>query len=170
MLTVVLPIVCVAGCGDGPTGPSATRTDKTSLSFTSDPQHYVGQGRSVTLTLETATFTPLVARSGGYVSVIVQSKNAPSTQWGFIIVAPTGSGLTPGSYTTTRFDSLSGVGMDFFGDGRGCNSATGQLVIHEIRFGAGDTLLRLRASFDHHCEGASPVLHGELTVLADPWR
>lgn len=124
----------------------------------------------MTLTLETATFTPVVARSGGYISVIVQSKNAPLTQWGFIIVAPTGSGLTPGTYTTTRFESLTGVGMDFFGDGRGCNSATGQLVIEEIRFGAGDTLLRLRASFDHHCEGASPLLHGDLTVLADPWR
>jgi hypothetical protein len=170
-VSAYVSVILTAGCDGGPTSPSAVKVKRTTLSFSSDAQHYVGQGRTLTYTLDSAVFQPLVARSGGYVSVVVRSNGDGVSVWDFIITAPTGRPLAKGSYDTTRFETTSGFGMDFFGDGRGCNQSTGHLVIHEIAFGPGaDTLQRLRASFDHHCEGASPALHGEIAVLADPWR
>ena len=170
-MSLVVSIAICYGCDGGPTGPSAERLRTTTISFTSDPQHYVGQGRSMTFTFADSVFAPVVGRSGGYVSIAFRPNGDIGWTWGMILTAPTGQVLKPGTYDTTRSETSTSHGFDFFGDGRGCNQATGRLTIYDIEFGADlETLRHLRASFEHHCEGASPALRGEVAVLADPWR
>src|SRR5262245_61386214 len=99
-------------CGGNQSAPSPSRTVRKTLSFTSDAQDFVGQGQSRTFTLQNAVFQPLVARSGGYLSVVIRP-NDSSLPWGLIVTAPTGQRLMPGSYDTTRFETATTVGLDF---------------------------------------------------------
>jgi hypothetical protein len=155
--TMCLSVALAAGCGGNPTAPLATRIGTTTITFNSDPQHYVGQGRTMSFTLDDSAFAPQVGRSGGYVSIAFRRNGDSGWTWGMIFTAPTGQILKRGTYDTTRFETSTSHGFDFFGDGRGCGSATGRLTIHDIEFGPDlETLRHLRASFEHHCEGASP--------------
>jgi hypothetical protein len=36
--------------------------------------------------------------------------------------------------------------------------------------GPGNTLDRFHATFEQHCEGASPALKGEVKIVSNPWR
>ena len=139
------------------------------LSFSSDPEDYIGAGTSQRFTLDNATFHPIVERSGGYLSVAINLTDR-RTSWGLVMIVPAGKLLAPGTYDTTPSDTPTTHGFTFFGDGRGC-SAVGRLTIREIVFGpAVQSLARLRASWEQHCNGGSPALRGEIVILADPWR
>jgi hypothetical protein len=183
LMRITLPALVVSfslampGCGSSPSSPSASPRpqnaatfQKTTLSFTSDPQDFVGQGRSRTWDLQTSVFQPIVARSGGYLSVVVRP-NGELLPWVLIVVSLFGRTLAPGSYDTRDTETSGLVALTFSGDGRGCGNGTGHIVIHEVVFGPdATTLLHFRATFEQHCQGASSALRGEIAVLADPWR
>ena len=176
----VVSIVVMVACGSNPAGPSATVPQpqsaatftSTVLSFTSDPRDFVGLGESRAYTLQNAVFQPGAGRSGRQVSVAVRPNNEPpQATWALIIIAPVGQQVTPGSYDTTNFGTSTTWALDFTGNGHGCNTATGHMVIHSVEFGPDLlTLKHLRVSFENHCENRSPALRGEVAVLADPWR
>ncbi len=173
----VLSIFLTLACAGNPEAPSpvalsaATFTAST-LSFTSDPQDFVGQGQARVYTLQNAVFLQSVGRSGGFISVAVQPKDqSPSAQWSLIIMAPTGQRITPGSYDTTRLNTNSTYGLDFVGNMHGCNDEAGHMVIHSVEVGPDlMSVKHLRVSFENHCDGRSAALRGEVAVLADPWR
>jgi len=74
-----------------------------------------------------------------------------------------GKNLAPGTYPNAErapFASLGHPGLDVEMDGRGCNTLTGNFVIHDVNFGPGSVLERLDMDFEQHCEGAAPALHG----------
>ena len=173
-LSLVLPMFA---CGSNPVAPapvtpSAATFTVSTLSFTSDPQDFVGQGQSPVYTLQNAAFLQYVARSGGFISVAVQPKDEPpSAQWSLIIMAPTGQLITPGSYDTMRLSTNSTYGLDFVGNMHGCNNEAGHMVIHSVEVGPDLMGLKhFRVSFENHCDGRSAALRGEVAVLADPWR
>jgi hypothetical protein len=153
------------------TAPAATYP-VTTVSFTSDPLDRVGQGRSMTFTLENTTFEPIVSRSGSFVQVLFRGKDSILNSWGLFVYAPGGTRVRPGTYETIRtFTDETVWGADFYGQARGCNRATGRITIHAVRFNSDATALEhLRASLETHCEGASPALRAEIAILADPWR
>jgi hypothetical protein len=150
--------------------PAATYTT-TTLSFTSDERHYVGEGRSLTLTKQNARFFAQIANQGGWLYVEIRENPGP-VAWGFHIASPGpgGSLIVPGVYNASR-DPLSGAWyFTFFGNGNGCNQETNRLVVHEFEFDrVSNTLRNFRASFEGHCEGASPAIRGEIAILAD-WQ
>ena len=43
-------------------------------------------------------------------------------------------------------------------------------MIYEIQYGPGDTIERLRATFEQHCEGAVPALRSDVTIIGNPPR
>src|SRR5262245_60949227 len=114
-LSLVVGVTVSSGCGGGPTAPVAERFQTTTIGFTSDAQHYVGQGRSMTFTFTDSAFVPLVARSGGYVSIAFRRNGDTGWTWGLILTAPTGQVLKPGTYDTTRGETPTSHGFDFFG-------------------------------------------------------
>lgn len=52
-------------------------------------------------------------------------------------------------------------GLYWRGGGRGCNTATGSIIIDTANY-RGDTLVELDLQFEQHCEGGAAALHGEI--------
>jgi len=52
--------------------------------------------------------------------------------------------------------------MQVFGDGRGCNIATGRFLVSDVTIAADGTVQTLAVDFEQHCEGAPPALFGSV--------
>jgi hypothetical protein len=52
-------------------------------------------------------------------------------------------------------------GLDWFGEGRGCNMLTGWFVVDKVTY-TGGTLSALDLRFEQHCGGNGPALHGQI--------
>ena len=75
--------------------------------------------------------------------------------WNASFGAPLGTELAPGTYTgavRTMSRDSSQPGLDVSGNGEGCNTLTGEFVIHEIEWDVG-VLYSLSASFRQRCDG-----------------
>ena len=74
--------------------------------------------------------------------------------------------LVPGNYeSASRFAFASGApGLDFYGDGRGCNTVTGRFVVKDAVYAADGSVQRLAVDFEQSCEGVGPPLLGELRI------
>lgn len=144
----------------------------TTVSYSSDAGHYVGGGRSQEFSFDNATFEPIVASNGAELLIVIRLKGS-LTQWALRVITPNRAApIGVGEYNTTGDPLMPALYFDFYGDGHGCNRATARLVIHAVEFTPDRLGLKnFRASFrDHHCEGASPAMQGEIAILADPWR
>ena len=176
----VLVFVCLLLCGCGgdgsPTSPTPGPRTRTFLSFVSEPGDYIGQGETRMYFLEDGKWNARVdlgVAEPNHVVVSVFPHNfAEGWWWTLNFSAPQGHSLKPGAYEDARRWPFAGAqpGLDFSGTGRGCNTLTGRFVIRELVVGPGNTLDRFHATFEQHCEGASPALRGEVRVLTDPWR
>ncbi|HEY3268779.1 MAG TPA: PEP-CTERM sorting domain-containing protein [Armatimonadota bacterium] len=78
--------------------------------------------------------------------------------------------LQPGTYRNAVRSVVAGPGqpgLDVSFAGRGCNQLTGQFTIEDVSFFRAPSgvlkLGNLTATFEQHCEGASPALFGALT-------
>src|SRR6267378_3096599 len=52
-------------------------------------------------------------------------------------------------------------GLDWVGEGRGCNTLTGSFTIDSVRYDL-TTLTAIDLSFEQHCEGQDPALRGTM--------
>lgn len=139
----------------------------TFLSFDSEPGDYIGQG-------ESAFFD----RNDGYFRVGQNYNNGNTisvdfydyylggdNSWSLSLAAPNNTPLIAGSYegaTRFPFQNPSQPGLDFTGNGRGCNTSTGRFNVQEITYDAYNELSRFKANFEQHCEGAEPALFGQV--------
>ena len=137
----------------------------TGFCLKSDLGDYIGGGGvysasgSANVTLQ-STSTSLIGgaltdpTSGGY--------------WDFDFASPTGALLVPGLYLQAErypFETGSAPGLSIDGNGAGCNTLTGTFSIEELaRDPTG--LTRFSATFEQHCEGATPALHGVINYQA----
>ncbi|HEY6475273.1 MAG TPA: hypothetical protein VI456_01755, partial [Polyangia bacterium] len=58
------------------------------------------------------------------------------------------------------FESPGHPGLDVSGDGRGCDTVTGQFQIQDVQWSSGGSLTSFTATFEHHCEGGAAALRG----------
>jgi hypothetical protein len=136
---------------------------QTNITLLSDLGDYVGGGGSYSYTRANAllSFTP----NNGTLRVQVRGDQT----WDGEFHLP--SALTqfqPGTYTgLTRgaFRDASVGGLDWYGEGRGCNTLTGSITVHSATYSAG-ALSALDLSFEQHCEGVAPALRGRVTWIA----
>lgn len=140
------------------------------MSYTSDPEDFVGRGRTQTFNLQTSTFQANVGRNGEYLSMVIRPITGVQPLWTMVIDAS--SPITPGTYQTARAYGSGNWFVDFSGDGRTCSRATGRIVVHAFDFNPTNLALKhFRASLEQRCEPASVVpLRAEIALLADPWR
>jgi hypothetical protein len=140
------------------------------LSFTSDPGDYIGQG--MTSSFGTANGDTLGVTAIGDDQGVEVSVNGAAGDWWFLdLAAPSGQTLAQGDYTgATRypFNAATEPGLSFFGDGRGCNQDTGSFTIQDVSFGPEGYVQQLDATFVQHCEGGDPALHGEIHIQNPP--
>jgi hypothetical protein len=124
----------------------------------SDTGDYIGSGTTYTFTQDNVQIT--ASATGGHLSVTVTGNQ----DWWFgdFVVPNSLSQLQSGYYgnlTRYPFNDPAVGGLDWFGNGRGCNTLSGWFAIDNVTYNSGNlTAIDLR--FEQHCEGWSPALYG----------
>jgi hypothetical protein len=81
--------------------------------------------------------------------------------------APPGQTLVPGVYDKAQrapFREAGRPGIDISGDGRGCNTVSGRFEVKDFAVTPAGYLQRLWIVYEHHCEGGTPALFGEVRL------
>lgn len=170
LVAVVLVITAAGGGLLGSSAATAAPVQTGSLTMTSDPGDYIGQG--LTHDYSTAagdSFDATSSSDGGFVTVAV---NAANGDWWYVqLAAPIGEALAPGTYlgaTRATFRAPGEPGLDVFGNGRGCNTLTGSFTVNAVQLGPAGYVQTLDATFEQHCEGADPALRGHVSIANPP--
>jgi len=129
------------------------------ITLKSDAGDYIGQGRTYSYTRANATLT--VSATGRRLGVNV----AGDQDWYATFDLPAAvTRLEPGTYTNmTRypFHVPANGGLDWSGEGRGCNTLAGTVTIRDVTY-VSDVLQAIDLDFEQHCEGAGPALRGQV--------
>jgi hypothetical protein len=125
----------------------------------SDAGDYIGAGRTWVYTNADTMMT--LANNG--LAITVGLRGDETWNGGFLL--PSAAGTLQAGYfkglTRTPFADAAVGGVEWSGQGRGCNTLTGWVVIDSITVTAGAmTALDLR--FEQHCEGGTAALHGKI--------
>jgi len=148
-----------------PPGSIQMPTSGTFLYLKSDPGDFVGNGAEYLFTPADSTIIEPQPGPLEFRASVVQG-TPPTHFWSVDLAGPWGQPLAVGSYPLAmRTTSRTGTapGLDVGGDGRGCNTLTGQFDVTELSYANGD-LVRLDATFEQHCEGAGPALYGRIRI------
>ncbi|MFO1394010.1 MAG: hypothetical protein U1F09_09650 [Steroidobacteraceae bacterium] len=152
----------------GPTAPPAglwqpaagtTPASGNYVYLQSQPGDYIGLGRNYLYTQSDAVlYTTLTGATLGV------SVNGDQLWMGSFEPMSSLSRLEVGYYGSLQrypFSNPARGGLDWSGDGRGCNKLSGWFVVDAITYNGG-TLQSVDLRFEQHCEGAGPALHGKI--------
>jgi VCBS repeat-containing protein len=151
--------------GYTPNSTLTTATAQTSVTMSSQPGDFVGQGQSYDFTPANSTITASVIRDGVIVSGVQVTVTAPGQSWTLSFAAPSPGWLLPGNYTgATRwpFQAPGTPGLDVTGDGRGANTVAGQFTVTQAVYDASGNVVSFAASFTQHGDGSSAALTGQV--------
>jgi hypothetical protein len=125
----------------------------------SDVSDWVGQGSTYLYT--PADHAIAVAASGNRIALTVGS----ALDWfGDFQAMSSLTQVEPGYYgNLERFPIHNPArgGLDWFGQGRGCDTLTGWFAVDGISYVNG-ALTAVDLRFEQHCEGGTPALHGQI--------
>ncbi|MGQ0585808.1 MAG: PKD domain-containing protein [Gammaproteobacteria bacterium] len=124
---------------------------------------YVGQGQELTYTSPSTSFTVTPGTHS-----LPGSMNVAFAGWLLNLQGPGGQKLVPGNYELVHrypFNNGPDAGLDFFGQGRGCNEVEGWIEVHEAVY-SGDTPVSFAADFLQECDGGPP-LFGAVRINSD---
>jgi hypothetical protein len=121
----------------------------------SDTGDYIGGGTTQLLTADNATFdvvTNLTAalriNVGGWSGNFVGMNSLSQLQPGYY-----------GGLQRYPFNNALKGGLDWSGNGRGCNTLTGWFVVDKVTYKLAE-LNAIDLRFEQHCEGGTAALHG----------
>ncbi|GGZ61712.1 hypothetical protein [Streptomyces bluensis] len=173
VLTRATAVLALAlGMATGSTGllsgaeAQAMPVSEGSFSFSGDEGDYISGGRSYAYTTASDDRLNITADSGNN-TVSLSVDGAGGDWWYLDLAAPSGKALAPGTYTgATRhpFNEPDEPGLSLSGNGRGCNTLTGEFTISEVEFGPLGYVKKLDATFEQHCEGGATAARGELHI------
>jgi hypothetical protein len=133
---------------------SPTPTDGRFVYLQSDAGDYIGSGFTYSYTGANSTID--VTSSGRHITVSVDG-------WGGNFEAMNSvSRIEPGYYPDLirwPFHNPTKGGLDWSGQGRGCNTLRGWFAVDEVTY-TGSEITALRMRFEQHCEGGTPALRG----------
>jgi len=137
--------------------PGTTPATGSYVHLESEAGDWVGIGRSYTYTLDDSLLT--FDSEGGHLLVNVNGDE----RWdGNFQAMDTLGQFEAGYYSDLDrypfFDPARG-GLDWSGQGRGCNELTGWFVVDSVRY-EGATLTAIDLRFEQHCEKGTPALYG----------
>jgi hypothetical protein len=132
-----------------------------SYAFASDTGDYIGQGQSKTYRGGTSTFG-----LSGTDSAVTYTVSGLRDTWTVQMAAPRHQHLRPGTtYTGAMrygFQTGKAPGLSAITDGRGCNTLNGSFTINALQTDPSGNVTALDATFEQHCEGVVPALHGTI--------
>ncbi|WP_129449635.1 hypothetical protein [Methylibium sp. Pch-M] len=150
----------VAGCGGG----GDDQPPRTTISFRGATGDYISQGESAKYSDVDSTVS--TTYSAGYFRASFEAPDL-SHRWSIDLASPNGEPLVPGTYVDAwRAAFRNGHnGVDFYGDGRGCNEVFGSFIVLEIGYDSTGRLNRFAADFEQRCETVtSPQLRGSVRI------
>ncbi|WP_141662850.1 hypothetical protein [Streptomyces sp. Wb2n-11] len=131
-----------------------------SYRYDSDPEEWIGQGLSKTLTGATSTF----GLTGSVQSGVTFTASGRRDSWKVILAAPQGESLTVGrTYQATWRGTLGAAKLDVTNDPRGC-TVGGEFTVTRLAADDSGRVTALAATFTHDCNG--PKLRGTLHYYA----
>lgn len=139
--------------------PGSTPTTGNYVYLVSDVGDYIGLGQTYTYTPATAVLT--VSETGGHLSVNV---NGNTWWYGNFQTMNSLTQLQPGFYPGLQrypFNNPVLGGLDWSGDGRGCNTEKGWFAIDSVTYVSG-VLTAFDLRFEQNCEGGITALHGAI--------
>lgn len=135
------------------------------FSMTSEMGEYIGQGQLWLLSEPGAIIIQPSPYQENALRILYEVSD---TRFELNIKAPNEENLAVGEYlnaTRLPFQAPENPGMDFSGDGRGCNSITGSFDILELNYNAEGEIDILAIDFIQFCEMPNgPSLRGEIRV------
>jgi hypothetical protein len=125
------------------------------LRVVSSKGDYIGAGKSYSYSGEVLT----VQRNQRGVSISVEGP----TGWRILFGAPNGQFLDVGEYQDAKRFPFSDAspGIEFTGQGRGCNQISGQFMVWEFET-SGNEVTKLAVDFIQRCENSMAPLYGRL--------
>jgi S1-C subfamily serine protease len=133
--------------------PSRSTSPVTYLRVESAPGDYIGQGKSYSYEKDDLKFQ---ASAGG-----VRCQVGSAGGWTLLLGAGQGRNLDVGEYRDAKRHPFSGEspGIEFTGNGRGCNAISGEFRVWEFEM-KGNTVVRLAVDFVLRCEARMNPLVG----------
>lgn len=150
----------LSGCGSGDSGlGNQSQLNANFIKLQSDTGDYIGAGRSYEYTQKNSLIT--ITATGGHLSISIRGDE----YWNGDFQIPNSlSQLQRGNFNNLQrypFHDPAVGGLDWYGQGRGCNSLTGSIVIDNVTY-AGDVLTAIDLRFVQHCEDDTTALHGQI--------
>ncbi len=144
---------------------NSSRAPRTEAMFHGDAGDYITGGNAYYFDKQNSSITFSNNFDAG-VSVSISGNSF----WSLDFAPPSGSSLTPGTYENAlRFPFQgSAPGLSLSGDGRGCNTLTGNFTVYKSSFDAQGKPKTLDIVFTQHCEGTPPAAYGEVVLNAVP--
>ena len=134
------------------------------LYYSSEPGDYIGMGIMELMgSFSQYTFSPPSPSATQPMFSIIQS--GYSNWWSLSLKMPSGGLLSPGSFENAQraaFTPSGTPGLDFSGNGRGCNADSGRFDILEASYDPSGNVQKFAINFEQHCEGMAPALFGQL--------
>lgn len=141
--------------------PGSTPPTGSYVYLESEAGDYVGQGLTHTYTPADATIA--LTTETNHPEHLFVTVNGAQFWIGSFVTMSSLTRFQPGYYSDLLRDiehnPVKG-GLDWGGDGRGCNTLTGWFVVDSVSYLNNITLTAIDLRFEVHCEGATPALHG----------
>jgi hypothetical protein len=137
----------------------------TGFCFVSTKGDYIGQGKVVQEDEGTGRISV-----HDYLQIASFDIDGASGKWGLVMVAPRDNHFIAGRWEMVQrypFQGYSSAGLDFSGDGRGCNALSGFIDVTEIERSRLGEIARFSAVFEQHCENESSYLRGRINFNAN---
>lgn len=148
----------------------ASPVDTGTLTMESDPGDYIGGGGTYSYSTSSAdSFNASATDNGSQVTADVFAANGDD--WFLDFEGTNNQPLTAGTYKGAirfPFNPITVPGLSIFGNGRGCNTLTGDFVVNAAEFGPAGYIVLFDVTFEQHCEGGTPALRGHLVISNPP--
>jgi hypothetical protein len=167
-LAAVLSLIAAAGSLLTGGAAQAQPVTTGSFSVSGDAGEFITRGLSYAYSTHNNDLLSVSSVDGSTVSISVEGANGD--RWSLSLDAPATQILAPGTYTgATRYPfNGAGPGLDFGGNGSGCNELTGSFTIINAVFGPSGYVQTFDATFEQHCEGIDPAARGEVHIANPP--
>lgn len=146
-----------------PTPPAAAASQPL-VALRSEAGDWVGAGRNYSYDLTNAVVS--ISTAGSRLTIRVSGRE----EWTAEFQLPGNlNALQAGAYeglTRYPFQANGAGALSWTGQGRGCNTVTGRVVINSVSYQAG-ALRSIDMDFEQRCEGVSAALRGEIRIGAD---